>query len=56
MIEAQVNYMSVMIDQVLKARYNGQTLALTSKEDLTAEYNKKIQEGKSSFDLVFREA
>jgi hypothetical protein len=46
MIEAQVNYMSVMIEQVLKARYTGQTLALTPKKDLTDAYNKNMQEGK----------
>jgi hypothetical protein len=47
MIEAQVNYMSAMIEEVLKARYSERTLALTPKKDLTAVYNKNIQEGKS---------
>lgn len=49
MIEAQVNYISVMIQQVLKARYTGQTLALTPKKDLTDAYNKNMQEGKILF-------
>jgi hypothetical protein len=48
MIEAQVNYMSFMIEEVLKARYTGQTLALTPKKDLTVAYNKNMQEGESS--------
>jgi hypothetical protein len=44
-----VNHMAALIEQVLKARYNGQTLALTPKKDLTAAYNKKMQEGKNLF-------
>ena len=46
-IESQVNYMSVMIEEVLKARYSGQSLALTPKKDITAAYNERMQEGKN---------
>lgn len=51
MIEAQSRYLNSLVGEVLHARCNGQTLALTPHRDRVREHNEQIQEAlkKSSF-------